>query len=287
MSAFEELLRAWEPEVVAISNETGYAGRAAVTACRRLSVRSVGIQHGLISPHHIEYVNDSESMDRKVPWSCPYPDLTALDGHYYQRVLTEMGSYARSETLVTGQLRYEATRLALDAAKGRGHELVVATHPFDRERWITEVLAACGDLGPLMIKPHPLEDRGFYERILRGRPEARVVGDANIMSLMGSAVALVTGFSTTIVEAALAGCPSVLYNPSGGTEPIPFAALGGVVRAESPQELRRVVSEIIEGGEVRRRLEASRESFLGDFAFGGSVDCSKRLADAILKPSRI
>jgi hypothetical protein len=284
LAAFDELIRTWRPEVSVVTNETGYAGRAAVAACRGASTRSVGVQHGLITRHHIEYVNDALSMDRRNPWSCPWPDLTALDGTFYESVLTRVGAYPKDATVVTGQMRYEATRRngGMSLREERP-SILVATHPFERGRWIAHVLEACKELGGLKIKPHPLEDPGFYERVARTAREARVIREGDVMSLLGSASVLVTGFSTTIVEAALAGCPAVLFNPFGTPEAIPFTELGGAIRAESVGDLRTAVSQVLEGGDVLQKLEQGRDSFLGAFAFGGSTGCASRLADAILR----
>ena len=285
LAAFEELLDAMRPRLVVVTNETGYAGRAVVAACRRGSVPSVGVQHGLITPQHIEYINDPVSMDRGLPWSCPNPDLTALDGEYYRRVLLEVGAYPRDSLVVTGQMRYEAGDDRVSDPVGRDpRRIVVATHPFDREVWITDVVEACRDLGDLVIKPHPLEDTRFYADFVRTRAaKTRVVDDIDLMRLLRSAGALVTGFSTTVVEAAVSGCPSIVYNPWRTSPPVPFADAGGAMVAESKDDLRRAVRAVLGDPATRRSLEETRHAFLTQFAYGGGTGSARRLADELLR----
>lgn len=283
LSAFGEILRGWKPELAVITNETGYFGRAAVAACRQTSVRSLGLQHGLISPQHIEYIKDSESMNRRELWSCPFPDLTALDGRYYQRVLTEVGAYPESATVVTGQMRYEAgNERTLDSVQRIPTRIVVATQPFDRERWMKDVLDACQDMGDVTIKPHPLENKLFYENLVSSlSARATVATDVDLMLLLHSAGVLVTQFSTTIVEAALAGCPCIIYNPQGRPAPIPFVELGGAWEARSLADLRRLIASATGREADRKRLAEMRVAFLSEFAFGGATGSAQRLADLI------
>lgn len=283
LAAFRELFERWEPEVVVVTNETGYAGRAAVAACRSLAIRSVGVQHGLISPQHIEYIHDPEMMNPESREACPYPDLTALDGSYYQGVLTEVGSYPKSATRVTGQMRYEVENTeALDSVPRIRDQILIATQPFDREIWLADVLEACRNLGQVVIKPHPLEDLSSYRRLIsRQGGSATIVEDIDLPKLLRSSGILITQFSTIVVEAALQECPCIIYNPQRRSPPVPFVELGGATEANSTSDLRHRIGSALQEEEVGRRLAIRRSDFLTQVAFGGMTGSAQRLADLI------
>ena len=280
-AAFGDLLGSLRPEVVAVTNETGYAGRAAVLAARRIGIATLGLQHGLIHPEHIEYVYDAETLDSQNPAACPTPDWMAVDGEYPRRVLCDTSAYPLERVVVTGQMRYEAYPRAARTPRDPSRA-VVATQPLpDRENWVRAVLRSLDGVDEIVVKVHPLESEATYrEAVGTAGARVRVVRDADLFDLLAGAGLLVTRSSTTIIEAALNACPVIVFNPSGLPDPVPFVELGGALGAYSEAELRERVAQVRAlpvGGDLERR----RAQFLSEMAFGGREGAAGRVADLI------
>ena len=286
-AVFKEIIAAWRPEVVVVTNETGYAGRAVVSAARSLGVRSVGVQHGLIGPHHVEYVHPAEAVAADNRWRCPIPDVTAVDGEYFRSVLTGQSAYPAGSVVVTGQMRYEASMAGRTPGGRRKDMILVATQPVSgMASWVTDVLDAVGSKREVILKVHPLEDEKSYRRVASGKGrKATVVRDADLFELLSTTSLLVTRSSTMIIEAALADCPVVVYNPTGLPDPVPFADFGGGTVARTPEELNEVLSDLIGGGQTRHSLEMGREAFLTQFAHGRLSGAASGVADVVLSAS--
>jgi hypothetical protein len=119
-------------------------------------------------------------------------------------------------------------------------------------------LAVAGAVSPaeLVIVPHPADPR-LYD--LRADPPAGVVmrgvGKDGLHGELPGAWAMVTGWSNSVFEAAIAGVPSICVAPAGSS-PVDFAGQGLAIAAgdeESAAEAaRRLLDPAIHGAAVER-----------------------------------
>ena len=85
------------PDVVVTYAEAGGWGRALVLEARRRRVRSVGLQHGFIYRHWLNYLHEPDEMEPSGPDAgFPYPDRTLLFDDYAREHLRTPDDSRRS-----------------------------------------------------------------------------------------------------------------------------------------------------------------------------------------------
>jgi hypothetical protein len=145
--------------------------------------------------------------------------------------------------------------------------------------------AAAADADELVIRPHPIERDEVTAAVLaaRGgeRPPVRVERDEDLYDTLDGAWLLVTGWSNTVFEAALAGVPSLCVSIPGSEPPVDFAvdgiALGVTDLASAATIVRRLRDET-----AWRQAVTDARAALSDRL--GPLDgrAADRLADLVL-----
>ena len=130
----------------------------------------------------------------------------------------------------------EAAVLAAEAAAPC--ELVVVPHPVERDAILEEVLSASAPAGVRVRRA----DRGTLHDALIG------------------AWLLVTGSSQSVIEAAAAGIPSLTVNLTGGPDPVPYAAEGMALGADSKDGARAAVASLLDDPAWRAAVAGARSS---------------------------
>ncbi len=113
-------LDALQPAVAVTYAEAGGWGRALMIEARRRGIRSVGVQHGFIYRHWLNYQHEVDELqpvgrDR----GAPIPDCTLLFDRYAEEGLTAHGHYPSDHLIVTGNAR-------LDVLASRVHAMTTA-----------------------------------------------------------------------------------------------------------------------------------------------------------------
>jgi hypothetical protein len=187
-------LDALRPRVAITYAEAGGSGRALVLEARRRGIRVVGLQHGFIYRHWLNYLHETDEMapspGNPADLGFPRPDLTLLYDQFAARHLVEAGRFPAESLSVSGSPKLdafvgagramdEAARAALRAAVGaqpHQHLVVVATKftqiapAFDA---LIEAVTGMPDV-QLVVKCHPAETAAPYERAARGAANVRI-----------------------------------------------------------------------------------------------------------------
>ncbi len=105
-------LDACRPRVVFTYAEAGGWGRAIVLESRRRGIPSVGLQHGFIYRHWLNYLHEPDEMttdlDQREDRGFPSPTLTLLFDQYAARHLADNGRFRTDSLAVTGSPRLDA-----------------------------------------------------------------------------------------------------------------------------------------------------------------------------------
>ncbi len=115
-------LDALAPGAVVTYAEAGGWGRALVLEARRRGIPSVGLQHGFIYRHWLNYRHEPDEMqpegrDR----GCPIPDRTLVFDRYAESHLRDAGHFPAASVVVTGNARLDdlsAEYAALQPSRG-------------------------------------------------------------------------------------------------------------------------------------------------------------------------
>jgi len=239
------------PEVVVTYAEAGGWGRAIVLEARRRGLPSVGIQHGFIYRHWLNYLHEPDEVAPVVASGghgggdrgFPAPDRTLLFDAYASEHLEKHGRLPADSLVVTGSARLDDLKARVDQHRAGRHELRAALGVAQDTRLILlaakfseireelpKLFAAVGAQPGvrLIIKTHPAETTASYETLASGIANISIApADADLARLLAAADALVTMNSTVAVDALVLGVPALVVG--WPTNLSPFVEAGAMM----------------------------------------------------------
>jgi hypothetical protein len=293
-----------KPAVAVTYAEAGGWGRALALESRRRGIPLVGLQHGFIYRHWLNYRHEPDEMaaasEESTDRGFPRPALTLLFDEYAAQHLATAGRFPRESLAVTGSPRLEAlvtaassltsdriaaTHTAAGAANGKALVLVVSKFSEIRP-WLPDLVTAAGRLPDLhiAIKTHPAETPALYEPATAGAANISVLPAAmDLASLVKAARAIVTVNSTVALDALLLGTPSVVIGLP--TNLSPFVSRGVMAGVAAGDEIAPVLRNTVYDEEFRQQIAAAGSAFATEYrlAPAGAAD---RSAEAILALTR-
>jgi hypothetical protein len=297
-------LDALKPAVAVTYAEAGGWGRALGLESRRRGIPLVGLQHGFIYRHWLNYRHELDEMapasDESTDHGFPRPALTLLFDDYAAQHLSTAGHFPRESLAVTGSPRLEAlvaaaaslTPEAVAASLGgagapKQKALVLVVSKFSEIRpWLPDLVKAARQLPDLHIavKTHPAETPSLYEPATKDVANISVLPSAAALAgLVKAARAIVTVNSTVALDALLLGTPSVVIGLP--TNLSPFVSRGVMAGVAAGEEITDMLRNTVYDEEFRQQLAAAGSAFAAEYrlAPAGAAD---RSAEAILALTR-
>ncbi len=293
-------LDALQPAVALTYAEAGGWGRALMLECRRRGIPSIGLQHGFIYRHWLNYLHEPDEMapDRDHPADAgfPRPTLTLLFDEYARRHLEQAGRFPPESLAVTGSPRLDALvsaarSLSADdiaaarASAGAGSRslvLLVAKHREVRRVLpaLAEAVAAMPDV-QLAIKTHPAETPDVYAAVAAGRENIRVLpASAPLAPLLRASRAVVTMNSTVAIDAAVLGVPALVIGLPNNLSP--FVDAGIMAGTPSQGGIGPALHRILYDEGFRLQLERDRIAYLSRFGMASDGQAAARAAETVL-----
>lgn len=289
------------PGVVVTYAEAGGWGRAIVLEARRRGIPSVGVQHGFIYRHWMNYLHGEDEFAPSPlnpdDTGFPAPTRTLLFDEFARAHLLHAGHFPDDRLVVTGsggQDRLVAraaaatdeeraeTRRRLGAAAGDRLLLVVSKHAQVRHAFPALVRAV--EAVPqvrLVVKCHPAETPAPYERDAAGSSQVTIAPAASdLAALLSVSAGVVTVNSTVAVDAMRLGLPSLVVDLPNNLSP--FVDAGVMLGAARAEEIPGALQRLLEGGTGLEAMREEQRRFLD--RFGGPADgrAADRAANAIL-----
>lgn len=294
-------LDALTPGAAVTYAEAGGWGRALVLESRRRAVPSVGLQHGFIHRHWLNYLHEPDEMEpdgeRPEDRGFPHPTLTLLFDGYAADHLERCGRLPRASLAVTLSPRLDALVEAAGAVspaeikRARGSAgaqpaqalvLFIGKHREARHvlPHLIEAVATMPDV-QLIIKTHPAETPETYARVVHGRATVRVLpASAPLAPLLLASRAVVTVNSTAALDAAVLGVPALVIGlPNNLT---PFVDAGVMAGAASPAEIGPALRRILYDQDFRQQVERARSAFMTRFGIRSDGRAAERAADVVV-----
>jgi hypothetical protein len=293
-------LDACRPRAVVTYAEAGGWGRALVLEARRRGVPSVGLQHGFIYRHWLNYRHEPDEMEgssvNPADRGFPRPDLTLLYDGYAAAHLESAGHFAREQLRVTGSPALDRlaaglgqvadhdrreTRRALGVAADARLALLVSKYS-QTGRYLPALIEAATRSADtcLVIKPHPAETPAPYEAAARGRAGVIVAPPSvDLVRLLSVAHVVVTVNSTVAVDAMVLGIPGlVLGLPNNLTPLVEAGALAGVAPG---QDLGETLIRLLTDASWRSRLLDGARRLAEMYGMRADGHAAERAADVI------
>jgi hypothetical protein len=291
---------AGRPRAIVTYAEAGGWGRALMLASRQRGVPSIGIQHGFIYRHWLNYLHEPDEMmadaARPSDRGFPRPSATLVFDRYAAQHLVEAGRLPTDSVVVTGSPRLDELVRSFEAAREKG---APAGLPVATRRGLvllaTKYREARRVLGPLVdaveripethlaVKTHPAETPDVYRAATAGRAHVSVLpASAPLAPLLNACRVVVTVNSTVALDAAVLDVPALVIGLPNNLSPFVEA---GVMAGAPDGEIETMLRRILYDEEFRQHLKGSRRAFLERFAIGSDGHAADRAAAAILERS--
>jgi hypothetical protein len=284
-----------EPDVAVTYAEAGGWGRALVLEARRLGIATIGLQHGFIYRHWLNYQHEPDEMCAVgADAGFPHPSETLVFDRYAASTLEASGHFPAPAVRITGSARLDGLVARLDAVRtdrtkvrlslGLGHDdrlLVLAAKASEIAPHLGPLYEAVRQQPGvrLVIKPHPAETPGAYGAT--GPEGAIQVHDpqADLGRLLAIADGLVTMNSTVAIDALVLGVPALVLGLPNNLSP--FVA-DGVMAGASDDGIGAAIQTLLYDRAAREALLQRGRAFAQVNQLYSGGHAASRAADAIL-----
>lgn len=292
---------ALSPEVVLTYAEAGGWGRALVLEARRRGVRSVGVQHGFIYRHWLNYLHEADEVQATGPdRGTPIPDRTLVFDRYAREHLLTAGHFPASAVIVTGSARLDemaaqfaqwstdrdAIRRELGVSS-EGRIAVLAAKFSEIQHQLPDLVQAVEALPNvrLVIKVHPAETGDVYAEAVRGAAQTSVAAaSTDLARLLAAADAVVTMNSTVALDGVVLGLPALVIGLPNNLSP--FVEAGIMGGAEGVAAIRHGLKSVLYDREARGAMARATADFIRRFDIRVDGRAAERAADEILALTR-
>ncbi len=294
-------LDALRPRIVLTYAEAGGWGRALALEARRRRIPIVGLQHGFIYRHWLNYLHEPDEMapspGNSADAGFPRPDLTLVHDGFARLHLMEAGHFPPSTVVVTGSLRLETfaeagrrlteadrERVRASAGAKPGVKLVVLATKFSQiGGWFRPLVDAIASMSGahLAVKCHPMETAAPYEAVAGSAANVRVMAaGTDLGALVACADLIVTVNSTAAIEAMALEVPGLVLAVPNNLSP--FVERGALAGVERPAEIGTTLRRLLYDESERRNLAERRRAFIERYGMVSRGGAAARAAEAIL-----
>jgi len=256
----------------------GHAMNAVVVEAQGRGIPTVFLQHGIMGTRNA--LTATRPYRRVLVFHQPAAEL--LEGK---------GAAAPAE--IVGSPFYDDISLPTVGQRDERYVLVASQPDEQIERrrsqhsWLRVLFAACKSLGrEVILKVHPndADNISYYQQLVDETDAlVRVVrhGEQPLAVLIAGCSLFVSRFSTTLLDAVLAGKPAIMVNFTGQPNPYPFPQRGAVAAAYTPEELRTKLRELLEDPQARAELSAARDDYIAYHLGPTDGHAAQRIATAL------
>jgi hypothetical protein len=294
-------LDAVRPGVVITYAEAGGWGRALALEARRRAIPMVGLQHGFIYRHWLNYRHEPDEMrppfDGSSDAGFPLPTLTLVFDEYAAEHLVRAGRFPREALAVTGSPRLdamvaEANRLSRDdidrarreAGAEAGQPLVLIVSKFSEIRpHLPALLDALRSLEQVRgaIKTHPAETPALYEAAAAAAHNLRILPSAAPLApLLRGAAVVVTVNSTVAIDSLVLGVPALSIGLPNNLSP--FVDAGAMAGAASDDDIGPALRRVLYDQGFREQLGTTAAATAARYRIAPDGGAAMRSATAIL-----
>ncbi|MGB2716959.1 MAG: hypothetical protein WBC51_22445 [Vicinamibacterales bacterium] len=291
-----------QPRVAITYAEAGGWGRALALEARRRNVPLVGLQHGFIYRHWLNYRHEPDEMVASVSQPSdrgfPIPALTLVFDEFAARHLVEAGRFPESTIAVTGSPRLDAVaaesaNLPADALANARREagatesdaLVLVASKYSQIRGqlaaLLDALRGCEGVRAV-IKTHPAETPEPYLAAAAATANVRVLpASSPLAPLLRAARLVVTVNSTIAIDAMVLGIPALAVGLPNNLSP--FVEAGAMAGSRSREEIEQALRRVLYDEGFRQQLKTAASALTIRYGIVADGRSAERSASAILE----
>lgn len=287
------------PDAILTYAEAGGWGRALMLEARRRGVRSIGLQHGFIYRHWLNYRHEPDEMARiGGDRGFPAPDQTLLFDGYARRWLETAGHFAPASLVVTGNPGLDALVRRLAAIDESDHAIIRGSLGVQDDQRVVVLAAKFSEARPylpglasalrtrprvhLVVKTHPAETPELYAAPFAGLSNVTIAPAAtDLARVLAIAEGLVTVNSTVALDALVLEIPSLVIGLPNNLSP--FVSAGVMLGAHDDGEVGERLDALLYDESARRELANAASRFTSAHGMGSDGHAADRAADAILR----
>ena len=276
-AALSGAVRAWRPRVLVAFDEIGTWARLLPAVARASGIPSLDLPH-------------AEAADTAALRGAAY-DRMAVYGPRAAQVLRE-ASIGEERICQIGAPRFDPlVRVMADQPPRAERRRIVLAAQYETGRMTRALLDATRRaafdvalaVGPseLVVVPHPA---GAGEPLPEAAAGVAVrLGEAGLHAELPGAWLMVTGWSNSVFEAAIAGVPALTVSPPG-VAPIDFAADGLAIAASDPASAAAAALRLLDPDAHRAAAEGARAALVSRLGpiDGGATRRAARLVQELI-----
>jgi len=274
-----------KPKVVFLLYETAPTSLAIISACKILGIKTIGIQHGIIHPHHPFYMHD-QFMSENHRYGFQLPDKLLLFGNIPKQILLEKG-YPEDRLIAFGNpMFFHLDKIKLknnleefvkkNQLPSNRHFILFAPPAniaykksgtnFNKEIFekLLEISQKNNDFF-IIIKPHPSDNPQDYQSIIdqKANHNAKVLKENLLALILNSDVVISTG-STSIIDAMCMNKPVIQVKMENVEFKQPYDEYEAVLKSNL-NNLRENVQKIINDVDLRQKLIEQGQKFAKNY----------------------
>lgn len=275
-----DLLARLRPNLALFFNESTLRERTGVRVAQLCGIATVAIQHGL----YIGHVYRPLATDALIVWGRIPRDFWLALGSAPDRVISA-GGFGHESSTETDAWRSDAARpvgnpaTVLVLGQNPASDISQGTYRASLDALLDGARRLPGV--HFVVRPHPAEPRGPYERAIESQRFSNLTLRASepLHAALRAADVVVTVFSTAGLEAMMLETPVVVLNASAEPSLAPFASVTDVVG--DGEELARAIQRLVSDAAYRSASIVRGQQFVQDYV--GPVDggATSRAAAAI------
>lgn len=289
------------PRAIVTYAEAGGWGRAIMLEARRRGIPTIGLQHGFIYRHWLNYLHEPDEMRpsaaNPTDAGFPAPTVTLVYDEFTEAHLVDAGNFRRDAIAVTGSARLDALveqaraltpdaleRVRRETGANPGQGIVTVAAKFTQIESVFGALVNTVSGMPdvhLVVKCHPADTPDPYERLARGVPNVVVApASRDLASLIAASRLVVTVNSTAAIEAMVLGVPALVLSLPNNLSP--FVDAGAIEGVGDPAEIEPTLRRVLYDEDYRARLARNRQVFLTQYGIRSDGCAASRAADRIM-----
>jgi hypothetical protein len=233
-------------------------------------------------------------------YECPQflVDEIAVTGKFAEDILIKCG-VDKNRLTVTGRPTYDAmvraeehfdkdnicNKLGLNPEKKIAVFTTQPLSPWESEAMVYAICKAVKEFSGLqfVVKVHPSElDLSIYQRVTGDiGVDALITRDANIYEVLYVSDIVITGFSTTALDAMILDKPVITVNLTGLEDPLPFAESGAAVGVYEEKDLIPAIKRGLYEEDAGEKLREAREKFVHEHSYKKDGKSTERVVKLI------